>query len=419
MKPTTLTVVITGSLLAASVGLILLPQRGRSASQEAPVLPGKSPQGGRSGDSAAHGGARSITGEQGSEGSRTVKPGRVLGDLNEARKHILQACSSGNLLDRRRQLAELMEDFDEEDFLMAPDALNTLGLGPNSPECRMVLAAWVEKEPEVAMERLAKAQRGILLPLVRIWAERDPEAAMSWVENHQTSEEKSHLVGQVIGAVMKKEPAQARAMLEKLSRSEQGLALQFLMPDGLAADGPTQARAWVEAMPEGLREQAAAMLIEMLPGSRTAEKFEWLREYPGLAARGFTWQIFREWAGSDRQAAEAAAEMLEAGPEREAAYEGIYTIYLIKGDEKKAFEILERSMPEFDERKLEAWLKAIRNGPTELALEQVPRLSDEGKREAMYEYLLKEWWREDREEVKKWMDGHPIPEGVKEKVTGK
>ncbi len=405
MRATTLTSAITVSLLAGSACLVALPHVLKHPAGEAAPLPAKA----RHKDSGSL-----IDKPEAADGTDSAtKVARVHEDINQARKQILQICATGNVADRCRSLAKLVESYSTEDYLTAVEALYTLGLGHNSPECRIVLSAWVEKEPAIAMEQLAHAPALALTPLLGIWAESDPGAAMDWIERHDSSENLA-MIGQVIKVAMKKDPSAARAMLEKLPASQQKSTLEYLVPRSLGAEDPAKARAWVETMPEPLRQGAVEMVISFLPGSRTAEKLEWMREYPQLASPGNYGRIYSEWLRSDEKAATTAADQLAEGPLRNAAYSAISSTYLIRGNEQAALEYFERSMPEFDEEKLSFFLAQARNDAPLLSLDLVPRLTEETQRNSCYKQLLEGWRRQDPAAAKAWMEKHELPQAVRD-----
>ncbi|WP_035615753.1 hypothetical protein [Haloferula sp. BvORR071] len=408
MRATTLTIAITVSLLAGSACLVALPHVRKHAAAEPAALSAKAPL---KESHASNNSSSKLGVSDGAAGS--PKATRVHADINQAREQILQICATGNVADRCRSLARLLENYSSEDYLMAAEALNTLGLGPGSPECRMVLSAWVEKEPAIAMEQLAKAPSSALTPLLGVWAESDPAAAMDWIQRHDLSE-KLAMEGQVIKMAMKKDPKVAQAMLEKLTPSEQKWALEYIVPKTLGVEEPAKARAWVEAMPEQLRQAAAGIVISALPGSRTAEKLEWMREYPQLADSSNYSYIYRAWLTSDEKAATTAIDQVAEGPLRNGAYHGVYSAYLLRGNEQAALEYFERSMPEFDEAKLNSFLSEARNDAPLLSLDLVPRLTDESQRNARYQELLGNWRRQDPTAAKEWMEKHELPQAVKE-----
>ncbi|WP_367872020.1 hypothetical protein [Luteolibacter sp. Populi] len=411
MKAAPLTATLVLTLLAGSAWLVALPHRQETRAREQTALPAKAPQTLRpEAFPKAADATRRATAPNALDGR--VASGIIYENIGKVRDEILSICATGNLVDRSRGLAKLLENYGTDDFDTAAHALLFVGLGPDSPETRTLLAAWVEKEPEIALDRLRNARGEVLPFLIRAWAGSDPEAAMAWIQRHDPTGQ-THLSTQVIAVVMKSDPAAARVLLEALPEEEQGRALPSIAPRDLGVREPAKIRAWVDAMPGNLRQEAATLAMQALPGSRIAEKLEWMREYPALASPGPVSRLYETWIRSDETAAIASFEQLEAGPLRDAALNSIQRIYLLLGKERAALEFLERSMPEFDERKLGYWLDSPRNGAPLLALEQVPRLQDENKRKQIYLKLLGNWREQDPHAVKEWMNTHEIPEDVR------
>lgn len=413
MKAAALTTMICGSLLVGSAWLLALPHVRGASSQEvdadgtegqAEMKPGKS-----RGSAMAHGTASGNAGKH-PEGTKA----RVHAGIGEAREQLLKVCATGNLADRRRNLAKLFESYSSADYLDAAEALVTLGLGPESQECSMLLSAWVEREPEQALTELVNAPRQeILPPLIRAWAENDPEAALAWIETAKP-EQKVAFQSQIIGVLMRKDPAAAKVLLESMPPDQQGVVLYSIVPRDLAIREKAGLQAWIDALPVTLQERAVGLMLQSLPGSRTSEKLDWMQRYPSLAGPGPVGAMCAEWIRTDESAALSYLEALDQPALREAAYRGISQSYLIMGREKESFEAMQRSTSEFDEGRLELWLTSPRNGAPLVALEQVTRIRNEARRKPIYQQLLDNWRDADPKAAKEWLRTHEIPEDVRE-----
>ncbi|MCW1915376.1 hypothetical protein OJ996_17460 [Luteolibacter sp. GHJ8] len=412
MKAATLTFVITGSLLAGSVCLLALPHVRRSSTQEegagvatdqAAIKPGKSP-----GSALARGEGSGNAGED-----PEATAARVHAGIGEAREQLLKVCATGNVAERYRNLAKLFDRYSSADYLDAAEALITLGFGPESKECLMLLSAWVEREPERALTELVNSPRQeILPPLIRAWAESDPKAALAWIETTKP-EQKIVLQNQVVSVLMRRDPAAAKALLESMPPDQQGVALYSIVPRDLGLRDRAGLQAWIDALPAALRQQALGLMLQSLPGSRTAEKLEWMQRYPSLASPGPVNHMYADWIRSDEAAALSSIETLDKPELREAAYEGISRTYLIMGKEKESFEAMQRSTPEYNEERLELWLTSPRNGAPLVALEQITNIRDESRRKPIYRRLLSDWQEADPKAAKEWMNTHEIPEDVR------
>lgn len=320
-----------------------------------------------------------------------------------------------NALSRSRAMLAWIDSLAPNEFEAAVARFRSLGITEaRMGEYAMLLTAWAEIDPTAALAYTTKNTRGGMATstVLAAWAGRDPEAAIAWAEaNHEGEDANPYMVG-IIRALAEANPTRATELLQGLPfGSERGEALTAMIPH-LLKMGPDSAKAWIANLTdERLKDGATARFAEEMAKTDPAGTASWLLSNLGEASTRSVDEVYEEWAKADKSAAMASFKQLPAGDARTRALRGLVTIEA-RENPQAAAALMDSNPSDVDDRMVYHFMWNSFDKAPAVALSQANRISDEGRRNRMYEHTLDSWLKSDPAAAQSWMRSANLPESV-------
>lgn len=369
--------------------------------------------------------SRGATGGQDGErrptGNRPLRPGSSTSDstFDEKLDSMEEIVRGENALDRGRAMLEWIDSLAPEDFEDAVARFRSLGLTEaRMGEYAMLLTAWAEVDPIAALTYTTENTRGGMATgtVLSAWASRDPEGAISWAKsNHEGDDANPYMVG-IIRGIAGSNPTRATEILEELPFSrERGQALEAMMPH-LINLGSESAKAWIANLSDDrLRDGAIARFAEQMAKEDPAGTASWLLANLSESSTRSVDEVYEEWARKDPSAALASIGDVPEGAARSRALRGIITVEA-REDPGAAAALMDRYSDVVDDSTVMHFVwNSFRDEPA-IAMNQVSKIEDEGRRNRMYERALESWLDDDQSAAQRWIDSANLPESILKKL---
>ena len=145
---------------------------------------------------------------------------------------------------------------------------------------------------------------------------------------------------------------------------------------------------------------------------------QWLLEHPGEASQSRMDEVYRQWARLDQQAALDSLAALPAGEGRSNALGGVVGT-LATTDPQAALALIERFPGDVTEPVMKSFLWNSLETDPELAVSQITRIEDQGRRDWWYGRTLESWLDRDSTAAKAWIQKNPLPQPVLDQLAPK
>lgn len=309
-----------------------------------------------------------------------------------------------NGLERSRNLLLLTESLEPDEWPLAMESLHELGMSRNGEEENLLITAWTEVDPRAA----AEYSKSLLRAVIPMWMSIDPTAAWKWIMS-QDEARRPGLIGSALEALVETDLPRVTRELAAMKQRDGILGNIAHRVACMEEDSPRQ---WLESISDQkLKDEALYALLKRLPNSRIDEKFELVRDNPGIRQQ-VTKDLYQSWVNVDEAAALASFESLEPGSERDLALAGILDD-LSDRDPVRALELIDRHPGSEKERLLNQWIHHIVLDEPALVLAQIHRFEKPEDREQTYRYVVTTWLERDGAAAREWLATHELPASLK------
>lgn len=324
-----------------------------------------------------------------------------------------------NPLDRNRALLAFIDQLAPGDFEAAVAHFRSLGITESRMgEYTLLLSAWAKADPLSALSYAKENtnNRFATDTILTTWASLDPDAALRWAEANHSGEGANPNLAGIIRGLAASDPQRATQLLTGMPRSvERGAALDAMLPY-LLAQGNDAARAWIEGLADdSLRNGAMLRAAERLAAADPAGTVAWLLANPSEATQRRMDDVYSTWASKDEQAAMTSLSALPAGETRSDALRGVVSSVAIK-DPSKAVAIMDRFPSDVNDRVVRNFIWHSFGSDPAMAVNQIARIADPGRREQMYSRAVSHWIELDAAAAATWMQANPLPASVQEEL---
>ena len=277
-----------------------------------------------------------------------------------------------------------------------------------------MLPAKDQVDPLAALAYTTENTRGGMATstVLAAWASRDPDSAIAWAEaKHESDGANPYMVG-IIRAIAETNPTRATELLQGLPfGSERGEALSAMIPH-LMKMGPDSAKQWIAGLSDDrLRDGATARMAEEMAKTDPAGTASWLLANLGESSTRSVDEVFEEWAKTDKTAALASFRQLPEGDARSRALRGLVTIEA-RNDPQAAANLMDTYPADVDDRMVYHFLWSSFDKAPAVALSQATKISDENRRNRMYQHTLSSWLEKDQAAAQRWINSANLPESV-------
>lgn len=320
-----------------------------------------------------------------------------------------------NALTRGRAMLAWIDSLAPNEFEDAVARFRSLGItDARMGEYAMLLTAWAEIDPTAALAYTTKNTRGGMATstVLSAWASRDPDSAIAWAEaNHEGEEANPYMVG-IIRSIAATNPTRATELLQGLPFSaERGEALAAMVPH-LLKMGPESAKQWISSLSdERLRDGATARLAEEMAMTDPAGTASWLLANLGEASTRSVDEVFEQWAKTDKAAAMDSFGKLPQGAARTRALRGLVTVEA-RENPQAAAKLMDNNATDVDDRMVYHFIWNSFDKAPAIALSQAGKISDESRRNRMYQHTLDSWLKDDQAAAQTWINSANLPESV-------
>lgn len=348
-------------------------------------------------------------------GRPTRATDRAASTFGERLDEMEQIVRGENALDRSRAMLSWIDSLSPDEFEDAVARFRSLGItGARMGEYAMLLTAWAEVDPTAALTYTTENTRGGMATgtVLAAWATRDPESAIAWAEaKHEGDDANPYMVG-IIRGLAESDPARATELLQGLPYSrERADGLAAMMPHLLKMGGES-AKQWISALSdERLRDGATARFAEEMAKTDPAGTASWLLANLGEASTRSVDEVFGEWAQTDKDAALAAFGKLPEGDARSRALRGLVTVEA-RENPQAAAALMDSHPADVDDRMVLHFVWNSFNKEPAVAMNQVAKIENEGRRNRMYERALGSWLDDEPAAAQRWINSANLPEAV-------
>jgi hypothetical protein len=323
-------------------------------------------------------------------------------------------------LDRARAMLAYIDQLGSGDFEEAVAHFRSLGITESRMgEYSLLLSAWAKTDPLSALE-FAKANTGgsfATNTILTSWAARDAEGAIQWASaNHQGEGANPYYAG-IIRSLAETDPIRATDLMTSMPRSrERGEALDAMLPH-LLSKGNESTRSWIEGInDESLRNGAILRVADRLAVNDPAGTAAWLLANPGEATQRRMDDVYSVWANQDERAAMSSLASLPQGEERSNALRGVVNSVASK-DPQAAVSVMDRFPADVTDRVVQTFIwNSFGNDPS-IAVNQIARITDQGRRDEMYRRAVGRWIETDAASATAWLQANPLPQNVQEDLN--
>jgi RNA polymerase sigma factor (sigma-70 family) len=316
---------------------------------------------------------------------------------------------------RTRELISFLDSLPRARFAAIANYLSK-DLAKHRKEYGLALSAWAREDIQAALAYGIANGSSSSTPLTFVipsWAASDPDAALAWIRDN--SNNNAYYLGLAIGSVARTDPAAAMNIVNAIQDPQKRTsALQAVLAD--MSDQPDPVGRMLAVTPDAdqrttIVSAGAAALARTDPAAALAL----LQDHPEVPRDAYPPQIFGEWAKSDFAAASGALASLQPGPDRSRAVDSV-VVQIATDHPADAAALLDRYPDALDDQVVSSLVQAFMPGNPAAALDQVPRISNEGTRDAVYVGQLTSWLASDEPAARAWLDSHDLPPAVREKL---
>jgi hypothetical protein len=293
------------------------------------------------------------------------------------------------------------------------------------PEYGMLLSAWTQADPLVAMAYAKTVAKNnfkhhfVNNTVLTAWATKDPEAAIRWAMSESKGENPNPYLAGIIRGIAQTDLTRAGALLAGMPPSdERGKAMDFMIPNYLA-QGPEATRNWIDSLTdESLRNDAMERAAKSLQYLHTADTAAWLIAHLGLAADRMLGEVFQLFVNKDSQAALTSFDSMPVGGNRTQALHGMVT-YMALYNATAGISLMDRYPEDVTDEVTESFILSALDKDPALAATQVERIGGEAVRDRVSEHLLDHWLNTDPTAARTWMAKTEISAAVRERFDSR
>lgn len=364
-------------------------------------------------------GSATNTTDPGGQSGRAPRPDPSLARLpQDERLARLESIVRGeDPLDRNRALLDYVDSLGPDDFEAAVARFRSLGITESRMgEYAILLSAWAKLDPLAALDYTTKNTGGNFASntILTTWAATDPEAAIRWAQDHHEGDGANPYLAGIIRSLGATDPTRATNLLTGMPRSrERGEALDAMLPH-LLVQGNDATRAWIENLDDdALRNGAMMRAADKLAGTDPAGTAAWLLANPSEATQRRMDNVYSVWVRKDEQAAVSSLATLPVGEDRSNALRGVVAGIAMENP-SAAVSMMDRFPEDVTDRTVQQFVwHSFGNDPA-TAVSQIPRISDEDRRNRMYNRTLSAWLDRDPIAAADWMRSNPLPPAVRD-----
>jgi len=223
---------------------------------------------------------------------------------------------------------------------------------------------WGQQDPEAAIRAIEalrdRSQRDQMLQIaIHAWAEKDGRQAADWTLERPPSQQRSELLSSVLSVLVKKDPAAAMAIMERLRPTER----EQVMPNVLmnwASHDPRAVTAWIGKQDNRqMYVPALSYIVSVLAEQDPEDALRWASTLSGEESQMAMAQVIQRIALDDPERATALVGQMDEGPYRNSAMSGIAQV-LAQSDPRAALSWVAKqshteSAPELYQSVFEQW----------------------------------------------------------------
>jgi hypothetical protein len=337
-------------------------------------------------------------------------------DPETSAKRLRAILATSNQADGMRALLEWVSDFKDEDWPVAMEAFDKVGIGSGGPSYVLILSTWTELDPQAAMA-WAISKDGRESYVIRAWMGKDPDEAMAFIKSldKDRSELKMSLVTEAIGMLGGDLPRIGQLLMDVPERSR-AMLVQQAHPK-ISNVPPETLYAWADSFETPLRGQVLSLILSNLQGAEP--KLALAQRFPEEIGPEKYGSIYRDWFNADESGVMEELESLQPGPMHGAAVFGIAHGLSMKGRLPEAIALTKRWPEEITQYFLADLLLCsdVKHAP--LILAEIPRLKNDELKVNRYHCALEPWLKENPEAARKWLAENEVPEQVRREFEGK
>jgi hypothetical protein len=322
-------------------------------------------------------------------------------------------------LDRNRALLAYVDSLGPDELADAVARFRALGITESRMgEYAILLSAWAKLDPLAALDYTTKNTGGNFAnnTILTTWAATDPEAAIRWAQTHHEGDGANPYLAGIIRSLGATDPTRATGLLAGMPRSrERGEALDAMLPH-LLVQGNAATRSWIDDLDdEALRSGAMMRVADKLAATDPAGTAAWLLANPSEASQRRMDDVYSVWARNDEQAAVSSLAALPVGENRSNALRGVVTGIAIQNP-SAAVSMMDRFPDDVTDRTVQQFVwHSFGNDPA-TAVSQIPRITNEGQRNRMYNRTLSSWLDRDPSSAADWIRSNPLPDAVRDSL---
>lgn len=311
-----------------------------------------------------------------------------------------------NRVMRTRAILALIDHLEVEDFENVVTGFRESGwVEYNRQEFSLLISAWMDQSPEEAIAYLDEFEPDGWTRKIAVaaWAAEYPESAADAVKNLQDYGQVNDWFVGLIQGMARQDPDSALSTLETIpNNATREAALHNLLPE-VVSRGPNYASDWLNGIEEpALQRDSAKQLAKSLSRHDPTAASDWITSIEMRSSRREASEIVADaYAATDVDAAKEWAEGLPQDTMTEAA-EGVAR-HLTRRDPGEAARWLTHlgDDPDLDGAR-RIFLREARDRDPEMALDNVPTLSEEGLQSRFYKTILRSWRKTDPEAAMEW-----------------
>jgi hypothetical protein len=275
---------------------------------------------------------------------------------------------------------------------------------------------WTESLPDVdAIGRLGNGTP--VGNIVLAWAEEDADSALRWIEELPEGSRKSGILNTLCSqyAYQYDDPNFAARLISTAPPGSARNDAWKTFTNTWAEVDLAGATAWAKQQPDDVRNTVLPVLARSTVHTDPAAAIELASTLSEAAKDDAIKDVISTWAHADPS---SAAAWVRKQPPKSALLEAVAAGWIMK-DVGAATE----------------WINTIEGGPVKddvlgrvvrriqgenprIAIAWIEGISEEGKREAAYKNLSRNWLRLDRTAARAWIESAPLPQAFKDEMLG-
>lgn len=358
-------------------------------------------------------GAGAGPGSQARRGDRENRPGTRGRDA--AVERLAAIARNPDPFERQRALMALIDQLGPGEFAEVADRFRELDhLGDSRGEYSLLLRGWAKLDPLAALAYVGEQGgrgRGTVL---ETWASTDALAAERWaMDNHDGEGANPHLAS-VIRGIAAHDLDHASLLAQTMPSSrERGEAIEAITR-ALLVQGVDAAKAFPAGiLDEHLRGSFVSSIADRLAGRDPVAAAAWLASIDeGAVQNRAARTVGRAMARTDPQ--EAAAWVAKLSPEARAeAARGVIPAMSsgdIEGTARWVSSLA--GTPGYD-RVVEEFVWSCNDRAPEQSAAWIQGVADPGRQRQIYQRMLTEWGRKDRQAMQQWVTANNVPDDIR------